>query len=59
MTYFVALISLTCQSILSYFFKSAKVEVADGNHFKVTGDLANHGITRTVTLDVEADLTTD
>lgn len=32
-------------------FKSTKVEPVDGQHFKVTGNLTIHGVTRPITLD--------
>lgn len=32
-------------------FKSTKVEPVDGKHFKVTGNLTIHGVTRPITLD--------
>ena len=35
-------------------FKSTKVEQAGGRRFKVHGDLTMHGVTKPVTLDVEA-----
>jgi polyisoprenoid-binding protein YceI len=35
-------------------FKSTKVEPIDAQHFKLTGDLTIHGVTKPVTLDVEA-----
>jgi polyisoprenoid-binding protein YceI len=37
----------------SWDFRSTKVEHAGGEHWKVTGDLTLHGVTRSVVLDVE------
>jgi polyisoprenoid-binding protein YceI len=34
-------------------FKSKRTEVVAGDHFKVTGDLTMHGVTKEVVLDVE------
>jgi polyisoprenoid-binding protein YceI len=34
-------------------FRSTKVEASGDNHFKITGDLTIHGITRPVTMDAE------
>lgn len=36
-------------------FKSTKVSEAKGDHFKLTGDLTMHCVTKPVTLDVEVD----